>query len=86
MWHLADLPSRMCHVLEDGKKIAMSRYYKDKLYIQKDREIIADILLQAQLDQLLKMALKSNDPARDYRAKKESIKASARRMEFLIKN
>lgn len=86
MWHLADLPSRMCHILEDGKKIGMPRYYKDKLYIQKDREIIADILLQAQLDQLLKMALKSNDPARDYRGKKEAIKASARRMEFLIKN
>lgn len=39
-WHLADLENRMyCNV--DGKKIAMPRYYKDRIYTQSEREVIA---------------------------------------------
>lgn len=39
-WHLADLENRMyCNV--DGKKIAMPRYYKDRIYTQPEREVIA---------------------------------------------
>lgn len=34
-WHRADLDNRMYCVIEDGKKIAMPRYYKDKLYTGK---------------------------------------------------
>lgn len=40
-WHLADLENRMYLPIEDGKKIAMPRYYKDKLYTQSERERIA---------------------------------------------
>jgi len=31
-WHKSDLENRMYVNLEDGKKIAMPRYYKDKIY------------------------------------------------------
>lgn len=40
-WHKSDLENRMYCPLEDGKKIAMPRYYKDKLYDDDEREIIA---------------------------------------------
>lgn len=40
-YHTADLFGRMCLTIEDGKKIAMPRYYKDKLYTETQREQIA---------------------------------------------
>lgn len=38
-WHNADVPNRMYLNLTDGKKIAMPRYYKDKLYDEESREV-----------------------------------------------
>lgn len=38
-WHKADIANRMYLNLTDGKKIAMPRYYKDKLYDEEEREI-----------------------------------------------
>lgn len=40
-WHKDDLQNRMHIVIEDGKKIAMPRYYKDKIYTEQERKIIA---------------------------------------------
>lgn len=40
-WHLADLENRMYCNLEGGKKIAMPRYYKDKIYSEMERKRIA---------------------------------------------
>lgn len=37
-WHKSDLYHRMFCNLKDGKKIAMPRYYKDKLYNAEERE------------------------------------------------
>lgn len=31
-WHMADYKNRMYVVLKDGKKAAMPRYYKEKIY------------------------------------------------------
>lgn len=39
-WHKADLTERMYLNLKDGKKIAMPRYYKDKIYDENERDII----------------------------------------------
>lgn len=39
-WHKSDLDGRMYCVLQDGKKISMPRYYKDKLYTESEREHI----------------------------------------------
>ncbi|AZL82803.1 replication initiator protein [Apis mellifera associated microvirus 59] len=41
-WHHADLTGRMYMPIEDGKKIAMPRYYKDKIYTEDQRKIIAE--------------------------------------------
>jgi hypothetical protein len=40
-WHLADPVERMYIPLKDGKKVAMPRYYKDRIYNEKQRGIIA---------------------------------------------
>lgn len=39
-WHMADPTNRMYIPLMDGKKIAMPRYYKDRIYTEKQRKII----------------------------------------------
>lgn len=41
-WHESDLLNRCYTPLKDGKKIALPRYYKEKIYSQSDRELIAD--------------------------------------------
>lgn len=40
-WHLSDLQSRLYCVLEGGKKISLPRYYRDKIYTEDQRQIIA---------------------------------------------
>lgn len=40
-WHKRDLEHRMYCNLKDGKKIAMPRYYKDKIYSESERERVA---------------------------------------------
>lgn len=39
-WHKGDLLNRMYVPIEDGKKIAMPRYYKEKIYTKTQRQII----------------------------------------------
>lgn len=39
-WHKKDLLNRVYVPLKDGKKIAMPRYYKDKLYSQRQKQKI----------------------------------------------
>lgn len=46
-WHKKDLINRYYIPLKDGKKIAMPRYYKDKLYTKHQKQIIG-ASLQAQ--------------------------------------
>lgn len=40
-YHKKDLENRVCHTLEDGKKVAMPRYYKNKIYNELERKKIA---------------------------------------------
>lgn len=40
-WHKADLDERMYCVIEDGKKITLPRYYKDKIYTEHERKRVA---------------------------------------------
>lgn len=40
-WHMQDVVSRVYCTLADGKKIAMPRYYKDKIYTDEERKLIA---------------------------------------------
>lgn len=41
-WHKADLENRMYCNLHDGKKISMPRYYKNKIYDDDERSIVAN--------------------------------------------
>ena len=45
-WHKADLNNRMYCNLPDGKKIAMPRYYKDKIYTDQERKQIGEHIQQ----------------------------------------
>lgn len=40
-WHQNDILNRMHLVTEGGKKLSMPRYYKDKIYTEFEREMIA---------------------------------------------
>lgn len=52
-WHKADLDNRMYCNLHDGKKIAMPRYYKDKIYTEMERHCIANVSAQRAEDMAL---------------------------------
>lgn len=39
-YHTADIFNRMCLIVEDGKKIAMPRYIKEKLYTEFQQELL----------------------------------------------
>lgn len=41
-WHHAKLEDRMYCVLEDGRKLSMPRYFKNKVYTDDQREIVAN--------------------------------------------
>lgn len=45
-WHHADLITRMYLPIEGGKKIAMPRYYKEKIYTAVERELIGIHLVE----------------------------------------
>lgn len=40
-WHKADIGNRMYITIEDGKKISMPRYYKNKIYHEEERKAVA---------------------------------------------
>lgn len=56
-WHKSDLTNRMHHVIEGGKLIAMPRYYKDKIYTEQERKIIA----WAAIEQNIKNEIEKTD-------------------------
>lgn len=40
-WHRADIENRSYCVMEQGQKISMPRYYRDKIYSEKEKESIS---------------------------------------------
>lgn len=52
-WHKADLLNRMYCNLPDGKKIAMPKYYKDKIYNDHERKLIGKHLENQLMDEKL---------------------------------
>lgn len=53
-WHKSDLQNRMYLPLKDGKKAAMPRYYKQKLYSEQERQLIQENLVPKIKEQELK--------------------------------
>lgn len=58
-WHKNDLESRMYCNLDDGKKISMPRYYKDRIYTEEERKRVAFF---ARIDMIARQAELENDP------------------------
>lgn len=80
-WHEEDIMNRMYCNIEDGKKIAMPRYYKDKLYTKEQREHIGSTLAGKQEDEL-KKKIERYGP-NYYRDKAEADKAAIRKKNYL---
>lgn len=60
-WHKADLKNRMYIPLMDGKKIAMPRYYKEKIYTQLERNKIAKYMEMKELREWQNMDLSTRE-------------------------
>lgn len=68
-WHKNDLDNRMYCNLKDGKKVAMPRYYKDKIYTDMERKRVAFM----QQIQIAKSEIAAIELDPDYWRKKASI-------------
>lgn len=76
-WHKEDLINRMYVNLEDGKKAAMPRYYKDKIYDPAERSEVGGFQKGEMEKKFFKGVSKNNHYGRD---KREAIKAAFRIM------
>ncbi|AXH71921.1 MAG: replication initiator protein [Microviridae sp.] len=70
-YHGEDLLNRMYCTIEDGKKISMPRYYKDKLYFPEERKAIAQAYQDKYRDLYVEDPLKRD----------QQIKAAFQKME-----
>lgn len=55
-WHQADLTGRYYLPEKDGYKIAMPRYYKEKLYTKEQREIVGNAMLDKETQEFIKLS------------------------------
>jgi hypothetical protein len=60
-WHKADIENRFYIPLKDGKKIAMPRYYKEKLYTKLQRQIIGKALQERETQRWQNMELSTKE-------------------------
>lgn len=86
-WHKADLLNRMYLNIEDGKKIAMPRYYKDKIYSAAERSEISGYqkgkIEERILEETRIQIAKGDESWRQYHhSKMEAAKAAFVRMEY----
>lgn len=82
-WHEADMLNRMYCNIEDGKRIAMPRYYKDKLYTKEQREHIGDHVVRKS-EEINKRIIEDYGPDY-YRDKAEADKQAIKRKDYLNK-
>jgi hypothetical protein len=59
-WHKNDLEKRMYVPIENGKKIAMPRYYKDKMYNEEEKVKISEYMVKISEEILLKESQEFN--------------------------
>lgn len=70
-YHTQDLENRMCLNIEDGKKISMPRYYKNKLYTEEQRQIIKEYFEEKSIQNLIEIAWEYNSILRDWKEARE---------------
>lgn len=87
-WHLADLEGRMYCNLPDGKKIAMPRYFKEKIYNEFERILAGKSQREQQLQQDEKARAKEKKKGKnDYDLLRATrVDAAFRKMEKSIQN
>lgn len=78
-FHLADKNNRMFCQTSDGKKIAMPRYYKERVYEKNERKLIGEHLRKEQIKKELEAA--SSDSTLTHR-RDEAIKAAFTKMQL----
>jgi hypothetical protein len=59
-WHKNKLEERMYVPIEDGKKIAMPRYYKDKMYNEEEKDKISKYMVKISEELLLEQSKEFN--------------------------
>lgn len=79
-WHKADLDTRMYIPIEDGKKISMPRYFKDKIYTSAERERLKEVYAVIMVEKYVETVKLFNDPVAHMRYVKESCKQAFRKM------
>lgn len=66
-WHKNDLENRMYCPLEEGKKIAMPRYYKQKIYTDTERKKIGNHIASKMGEEVEKELLKYGDQYEEHK-------------------
>lgn len=79
-WHHDDLLNRKYLVLPDGKKIAMPRYYRDKIYDMKNRADLNRHFSALMLELYSEVVQEYNDPVKHRKAVRSSAKAAYDKM------
>lgn len=74
-WHTADVENRLYCVIEDGKKISMPRYFKDKMYTPDQRQTVKDHFFKKYVDEVLEK-FHAPDYQQQLRSHKEGVKAA----------
>jgi len=80
-YHKADLENRMHINILDGKKIAMPRYFKDKIYDENEREQIKQHMIIEQ-GKLIEEFNNHPEYLKNYNAKQASIMAAFTKQKF----
>lgn len=80
-WHKADTLDRMHLNIEGNKKIAMPRYYKEKLYTEQERKAISQALQDKLISDLLRdiMSMTMDEQLTKRWNKKQSIEQAYRK-------
>lgn len=81
-WHKADKNNRMYTNLLDGKKVPMSRYYKEKIY--PDKQELKAIGVNARIQTEKERERKKYPDLRYYKPYHEAVKAEWKKMENSI--
>lgn len=85
-WHKKSLLDRMYINIGDGKKAAMPRYYKDKIYSHAERSEIAGYQKGELEKQLLEDIKRYSGNASFARDKRMAVKAAFDRMKYQSSN
>lgn len=83
-WHEADMLNRMYCTTDDNKKISMPRYYKQRLYSERDLEAIGDHLRQR--NEAIEKRRMDEQGSKYYTNQIESYKAAVRKLTHAAAN